>query len=120
MSFIFDIDGQTVWSPALAVGTVFAGYVTTCGQVIGTPPGFTWNSSDTVVIDAGEFNAFVGELFRRSHVESRNDLFQSLIGPVLVPSVVMLQRTGRTVSSTQPTAWRIAFGQRVVPCLASR
>jgi hypothetical protein len=51
MSFVFDIDGQTVWSPALRTGQVFVAYAEALAAEQEAPTGFTCIADDMIAID---------------------------------------------------------------------
>ncbi|WP_328530209.1 DUF6086 family protein [Nocardioides sp. NBC_00368] len=42
MSFIIDINDETVWSPALYVGTAYTSCAQGLGTTVGVDPGFTF------------------------------------------------------------------------------
>ena len=97
MSYVFEIDGVTVWSPALRVGRVFVGCAQALAEVVGLPLGFSFNGTDMIEIDCAELEAFVGAMAQISEPAITHRILNTLVHPVAVPCVVMLRRSGRNV-----------------------
>lgn len=97
MSFVFEIDGETVWSPALRAGQAFVGCAQALGQVVGVTPGFAFNAEDMIEIDAPQLEAFVDALTQMLGSPAPHRVLEDLIDAVRVPCLVMLQRAGRAV-----------------------
>ncbi len=93
MSYAFDVEGVTVWSPALRVGSIFVGYLRVLEQVVGTPAGFTANGSDMVKIDLLPYAAFLERLLQMRMATGHEQLVE-MIDIVLVPSLVIIERGG--------------------------
>ena len=92
MSFVFDIDGETVWSPALRVGQAFVGCAHALGQVVGVSPGFVFNAEDMVDVDALHLESFVTALSEMSSGPAAHLVLANLIDAVRIPCIVMLDR----------------------------
>jgi hypothetical protein len=97
MSFVFEIDGETVWSPALRVGQAFVGCAQALGQVVGVSPGFSFNAEDMIEIDAPQLMAFADALTQISRSSVPHRILVDLTDAVRVPCLVMLERAGRAV-----------------------
>lgn len=96
MSYIFEIEEDTVWSPALRVGGIWSRCAETLGEAFECDPGFDFVASDTVEIDPEKFSSYVENLLDiRSR--SRNIVLQTLIDGVLGPALIMLERIDRPV-----------------------
>lgn len=115
MSFVFDIDGSTVWSPALDVGSAYISCAQALGSVVGVDPGFTFVAEDYVETDPVTFLAYVRELHARA-TESPHPVMSPLIDAVLIPSLVMLDRAGLTMDlSTDPERQEKVQALRTLP-----
>jgi hypothetical protein len=101
VSYIFDADGDTVWSPALDVGNAYVRCAQALGDVFGVPPGFDFISEDMVEIDLGEFEAFTNTLGSVAAEAGGQVVLQDLIDAVLAPSLVMLERAGLSLKLVQ-------------------
>jgi len=99
VSYVFEISGETVWSPALRIGQVYEGFVTTLSGTLDQPSGFSFNGADFVIIDSAVFAAFVQRLL---HETAGHPLLTDQARPVLGPSVVMLDRVGASPTPETP------------------
>jgi uncharacterized protein DUF6086 len=97
MSFVFEIDGETVWSPSLLAGQAFVGCAQVLGQVVGLLPGFSFNAEDMVELDPRQLQAFTEALAQISTSPMPNRVLESLTDAVRVPCVVLLERAGQTI-----------------------
>ncbi len=95
MSYVFEIDDVTVWSPALRVGQVFQGYVKVLEAALHVPSGVDEWASDFLVLDRTKFTAFTEEL--EQWTLGGHSVVRDLAGPVLAICLVMLERAGRPV-----------------------
>jgi hypothetical protein len=101
VSYIFDVHGDTVWSPSLDVGDAYVRCAQALGAVFGVAPGFDAISEDMVDIDLGEFQKFANKL-ESVGAEARGQvILQDLIDAVLAPSLVMLERAGLSLELLQ-------------------
>lgn len=101
MSFVFEIDGETVWSPALRVGQAFVGCAQALGQVAGVSPGFSFSAEDMIEIDAPQLEAFANALTHMSRSPAPHRVLENLTDAVRVPCLVMLERAGRAVGHSR-------------------
>lgn len=97
MSFVFEIEGETVWSPALRVGQAFVGCAQALGQVLDISPGFSFNAEDMAEIDSMQLEGFAGALTQIWRSATPNRVLEDLTEAVRVPCLVMLERAGRAV-----------------------
>ena len=100
MSYVFEIDDETVWSPALRVGDVFRGYVEVLEKTLGVPAGVTVFASDYLVLDRAAFTGFARELHR--FWASGHPVGARLAEPVLALALVMLERAGERLDLEPP------------------
>lgn len=108
MSFVFEMDGDTVWSPALRVGQAFVGCSQALGEVVGVPPGFSFNAEDMVELDAAQLEAFADALTQTSRGPTHNRVLEDLVDAVRIPCLVMLERAGDAVEvSRDPRTSRL-------------
>lgn len=97
MGYVFEIDHETVWSPSLRVGDLYVRMLQDVGAVLGVPTGLSAIASDLWVIDIDIFEALV-KLMYEAYFGSGHQVFKGLIGGVLAPSVVILERGGKNIS----------------------
>ncbi|MFG1794441.1 DUF6086 family protein [Nocardia sp. NPDC049149] len=96
MSYIFDINDETVWSPSLRVGDLYVRMLKDVGTVLGAETGLSAVSSDMWDIDIDAFGDLVS-LMHKTYFGSGNQLFRLLIEGVLAPSIVILERGGKKI-----------------------
>lgn len=96
MSYVFDINDETVWSPSLRVGDLYVRMLQDVGSVLGAPTGLTAISSDMWDIDIDAFEKLV-KLMHEAYFASGHQVFKILIEGVLAPSIVILERGGRGI-----------------------
>lgn len=96
MSYIFDIDDVTVWSPALRVGRLYVSMAEDVAAILDMPTGVTAMASDYREIELHEFESFV-RLMYETYFSSEHPVFKALIGAVLSPSIVLLERGGKSI-----------------------
>lgn len=96
MSFIFEINGETVWSPALDVGTANASCAQAFSATVGADAGLTSTAEDFLEIDAATFESYVRALLALAS-NSDHPVMIPLIDAVLIPSLVMRERAGRPI-----------------------
>ena len=101
MSYIFDIRGETVWSPALDVGDVYVRCALALSAAFGVAPGFDFISEDMVELDPDAFQSFAVSLGQAAADARDQVILQDLIDAVLVPSLVMLERAGILLETLQ-------------------
>jgi Family of unknown function (DUF6086) len=96
MSFVFEADNETVWSPALRAGKAFVGCAQALAQAADISPGFSFNAEDTVEIDVPQLEAFSNALGRLLTGPMAHSVLADLARAVRVPCLVMLERAGHT------------------------
>lgn len=101
MSFVFEIDEETVWSPALRVGEAFVGCAQVLGRVLDVSPGFSFNAEDMVDIDAQQLELFSLALTQISRRPGSHLVLTGLADAVLAPCVVMLDRACRPFEASR-------------------
>ncbi|MGW0178294.1 DUF6086 family protein [Nocardia sp. NPDC003345] len=96
MSYVFDIDEVTVWSPALRVGKLYVAMARDVADVLAVPTGFDAMASDFWEIDLDLFDVFVRATYDE-YFSSSHPVLKGLLGAVLAPSIVLLERGGRSI-----------------------
>ncbi|MEU4838719.1 DUF6086 family protein [Nocardia testacea] len=96
MSYIFDIDDVTVWSPSLRVGKLYVSMAQDVAVVLDMPTGMTAMASDYWEMELPEFEPFVRAMYEACF-SSEHPVFKALIGAVLSPSIVLLERGGKSI-----------------------
>ncbi|GAA0535041.1 hypothetical protein GCM10011581_48290 [Saccharopolyspora subtropica] len=101
MSYIFDVDDQTVWSPALRVGQLFTHTAENLARLLGCQTGLAPVANDMSDLDLQLFEPFAHKVFDE-YCTTTNTIYRELLRSVLAPALVMLQRAGRTLPATTP------------------
>jgi hypothetical protein len=96
MSYIFDIDDVTVWSPALRVGRLYVSMAQDVAGVLEISTGMTAMASDYWEIELPAFDSFV-RLMWDSYFSSEHPVFKAGVGAVLGPSIILLERGGNSI-----------------------
>ncbi|MFF0544649.1 DUF6086 family protein [Nocardia thailandica] len=97
MSFVFDADGETVWSPALRVGELFVRMHTDICSVLGLATGLTAIAADMYEIDSDLFERTTLAVYDE-YFSSHNPALRSMLGATLGPAVRILERCRRPVT----------------------
>ncbi|WP_410568879.1 DUF6086 family protein [Amycolatopsis sp. cmx-4-61] len=95
MSYIFDVDGEVVWSPALRIGKLFTTLVDVLAGDVDVEPratGLTAMASDYYYVNPPVFAQFVRALLGSSVLA--NPVYAELARGFLVISLVVLDRCG--------------------------
>jgi Family of unknown function (DUF6086) len=106
MSYVFEIDTETVWSPALRVGEIYVGFVRVLEEIVGSSAGLEPISSDMVRIDPERLKGFVRDLLS---VTTTHVILGSELETVIALSLVMLERGGADLVIDERDA---AIGER--------
>ncbi|OWM01265.1 hypothetical protein B7435_17035 [Mycolicibacterium peregrinum] len=114
MSFIFDVDEHTVWSPALRVGELYVRFLAQVADVLGVPTGLCQMASDYYTVDADAFEVLVTRMFE-ANFRSTHPIARAMLESVLAPSVVILDRIGRPLSADTPEALAFLEWARALP-----
>ncbi|AFT98856.1 DUF6086 family protein [Nocardia brasiliensis] len=93
MSYVFEIGDETVWSPSLRVGDLYVRMLREVASVLGMPAGLSAVASDMCNIDIEVFGELVN-LMHETYFTSSHHVLEALIGGVLAPSLVILERSG--------------------------
>ncbi|GGL27950.1 hypothetical protein GCM10011588_48460 [Nocardia jinanensis] len=96
MSYIFDIEDVTVWSPALRVGKLYVGMARDLADSLGTSMGITVMASDFWEIELDNFDSFV-RMMNAEYFSSEHPVLKVLVGAVLAPSIILLERGGNSI-----------------------
>lgn len=96
VSFVFDVDGATVWSPALRVGELYVRATQGIAEALGVPSGLTAEAADLWQIDIDAFEGLIAAV-REVYFTRHHEILRALLAGVLAPSIVVLDRAGRPV-----------------------
>ncbi|GIG59010.1 hypothetical protein Lfu02_33820 [Longispora fulva] len=91
MSYYFEVDGETVWNPALQPGLLFVAVAHRLADVLELPSGLAPGVDDICRVDVAVFGRFVGALHDR-YFSSGHKVQRGLLRGVLLPSLVVLER----------------------------
>ncbi len=94
MSYVFDVDDRTVWSPSLRVGDLFVRIHTDICSVLNLTTGITAVASDMYEIDIDMFEETTLIVFNE-YFSSQNAAFKAMLGATLGPAVNILNYCGR-------------------------
>jgi hypothetical protein len=95
VSYVFDVDGEVVWSPALRIGKLFVSMAGTLADDAGldlAAAGFTMMASDYYYVNPPALAGFVRTLLAGPVVANR--MYQELTRGFLVTCLVLLDRSG--------------------------
>ncbi|PXX66618.1 hypothetical protein DFR70_103367 [Nocardia tenerifensis] len=93
MSYVFDVNGETVWSPSLRVGDLYVRMAREVGSVLGVTTGLNPLALDMWDVDINTFEGFV-RLMHETYFTSGHPVLKGLLEGVLAPSIVILERGG--------------------------
>ena len=96
VSYLFQIEGETVWWPALAVGTAYVGAIQGLALGLRIDSGLDQLGGEMVRIEARQFATFVQELIDRVDSQTASAALHDLMVAVIPPAAVMLERVGRS------------------------
>ncbi|MBF6214694.1 hypothetical protein IU433_25710 [Nocardia puris] len=96
MSYVFDVGGETVWSPALRVGDLYVRAALNIADVLGVPSGLTAEAEDLWQIDIDAFEGLITAV-REVYFTRHHEIQRALLAGVLGPAIVMLDRAGRPI-----------------------
>jgi hypothetical protein len=94
LSYLFELDDETVWSPANRVAQLYLGMLDTVAQLLDRPTGLVdQGSGDWYAVDRVDFPALVTEMVRTFAASSHWEL-RLMIGSLLGVSIGILDRAG--------------------------
>ncbi|MFC0115956.1 DUF6086 family protein [Kibdelosporangium aridum] len=99
MSYVFDVDDETVWSPALQIGDLYVRFLQEIADMLKLPTGLVEIASDMYEIDLDSYETLVKAIFEMNF-SSGHPVLRGLLEAVLAPSVVVLDRAGRPLTAT--------------------
>ncbi len=94
---MFDVYGITAWSPSLQVGNLYVRIMSGISEVLDISTGLIPLTSDLYDIDIDAFEHFVHAIFDL-YVSASHDILKGMVEGVLLPSLVILDRTGRGIA----------------------
>ncbi|WP_143174318.1 DUF6086 family protein [Streptoalloteichus hindustanus] len=100
MSYVFQVDGESVWSPALRIGHLFLAIANQLSENLNQDHGFSMMASDFVDIDGNTFAAFVQSLLNSSVMT--NVTYEHLSRGFLATCLAILVRAGVPVHLQGP------------------
>lgn len=97
MSYSFDVETLTVWSPALRVGEIYVAYVRGLEAAYGKSSGISSIAEDMAEIEPKTFLVFVQDI-ASVLASSSHAILELELRAVVIPAVVMLERAGLKVT----------------------
>ncbi|MFJ3610806.1 DUF6086 family protein [Streptomyces hydrogenans] len=91
-------DSTLIWDPGIGVGRAYVSFAEETGKSLGVPTGLTY--SDRLGgsnIDVEVFQRFTQALYDR-YTETGSFVLHGLLRGLLLPSLVMLERCGGTIT----------------------
>ncbi|GAA4235471.1 hypothetical protein GCM10022254_42810 [Actinomadura meridiana] len=98
MSYVFDIEGETVWSPSLRTGAMYIALTEAAGRTLERPTGLIAVAEDMRDIDLSTFNDFAQALLEY-YSTTKHMVAHEMLRGILLTSLVMLQRGGVELAS---------------------
>ncbi|MEU2095857.1 DUF6086 family protein [Streptomyces globisporus] len=93
MSHPFDFDGRTVWDAGSSSGRLYEDMARAAAESIGLASGLVANDQGGCDVDAVVFQRFVTGIYDL-YARAGNPVLSGMLRAVLVPSLVLLERTG--------------------------
>ncbi|MEU5096953.1 DUF6086 family protein [Streptomyces sp. NPDC020996] len=93
MSYVFDVEDETVWSPSLRVGEWYVSLTESSARILGCPHGLHPIANDMYVINPEPFEIFTHSL-HREYFSTGHPVLRAQIHGILLTSVVLLERAG--------------------------
>ena len=90
MSYIFDINDETVWSPSLKVGRLYVETAEAMGRSIEVSTGLIAEAEDMYELHVQQFPAFIFEL--GFGATSKHEVYHSMVRGFVAVSLVMMER----------------------------
>ncbi|SDI09232.1 hypothetical protein SAMN05192558_101664 [Actinokineospora alba] len=97
MSYFFEVAGNTVWNPSLRSAQWYLPAAQNAADLMRVPSGLTPGQDDTCAVDVPIFQRFTEGLLKEWG-STRHPVAHALMRGVLLPSVVMLERAGVTLT----------------------
>src|SRR5690348_16522687 len=92
MSYIFEIGDETVWSPSLRTGRLYAELTHCIADLEGLPSGLIANAEDMYALEPETFRSLVGAVYA-SFVSTDHHVYRGQLHGWLLTSLVLLQRS---------------------------
>ncbi|MEU9709983.1 DUF6086 family protein [Streptomyces sp. NPDC047967] len=93
MSHPFDIDGRTVWDAGSSSGRLYEDMARAAADSLGLASGLVANDQGGCDVDPVAFQRFANGLYDL-YAHAGNPVLSGMLRAVLVPSLVLLERTG--------------------------
>lgn len=107
MSYVVEHEDKTIWEPSRNTGKLFLSQVHCLEMILGTPSGFSEYMSDTVSVDAGKLDSFLGRLIEWANRD--NTSIRLLLTGVMVHLLAIAVTVNPTYSieaSEIPMDWQ--------------
>ena len=102
MSYVFEVDDTTVWSPGLRVGALYVSMAECLATWAGVPSGLAPMASDYYIVDIEVFKAFVQAVLKDPSFG--HPVLGELARGIIATSLVMLSRAAVPLPEIGPGA----------------
>jgi Family of unknown function (DUF6086) len=92
MSYIFECDGETIWSPSFRTGAIFSVFADALANEFSLDAGLVWNGSDMAALDLNLFLPFL-ECTLTTYRTSTSSL-RLMLGGFVATLLVLAERSG--------------------------
>lgn len=115
MSYVFEIEDEIVWSPALGVGTIYVAFVQSLEHVTGSQAGFEIVANDMVSIDKEMLRDFVSGLLASIEQSRGNTIYRAELETIIGLSLVILERAGVEMPDGDAALEFVGIARRFAP-----
>ncbi|MCP2261246.1 hypothetical protein LX15_004967 [Streptoalloteichus tenebrarius] len=113
MGYVFEVEGETVWSPSLDIGHLFMDIANRLSEDLKQSHGMSLMASDFIDIDRDAFAAFVRSMLNSSVMT--NLTYYVLSRGFLATCLAMLERAGSPVAPQNSEQQDlVAFGKALL------
>lgn len=92
MSYIFDVAGETVWSPSLRLGRLFIDMVGAFSRLVGHESGLSAMAEDYYEIEVDSFTSFIKEVL--TDPAASHPVYSAMVRGLVLTSMVIINRAG--------------------------
>ena len=106
MSYVFEVNDDTIWSPSMIAGGFFISQVRQLERILSLPSGLTESMSDTIQVDVECLSAFLRKLSASGLID--NTSVNALARGTVVHLIALLQCAagcGKEVGALFPGEW---------------
>ncbi|MFF4575027.1 DUF6086 family protein [Streptomyces sp. NPDC001410] len=97
MSYPFEYGDETLWDAGYHSGQLYCALARGAAEFFDVAPGLTPTPQGSCAVDGEVFQVFVQRLYKQ-YASTNNEVLRGLVHPLLVTSLVLLDRTGGRIA----------------------